>query len=82
MTTQLIGNKTYTYETTEVLVKNTTYHFLETKIDGVFYHLQIKKLMAHNRRNPSRVFWSYDEATQSYKNQDIRLHILKLETLA
>jgi len=79
MTTQIIGNKVYTYESSELVIKNTTYKFLLTKVNGKIHNVQIKRVQSNNRMNPMNVFWSIDEATSKYKNPEIKLHLLKLE---
>lgn len=79
MTTQIIGNKVYTYESSELVIKNTTYKFLLTKVNGKIHNVQIKRVQSNNRMNPMNVFWSIDEATSKYKNPEIKLNLLKLE---
>jgi len=79
MTTQKISKKVYTYESSELVIKNTTYKFLLTKVNGNIHSVQIKRVQSNNKMNPMNVFWSIDEATSKYKNPEIKLHLLKLE---
>jgi hypothetical protein len=79
MTSQLIGNKIFTYESSELIIKNTIYKFILTRIDGVIDNIQIKRVQGNNSMTPMNVFWSIDSAMAKYKNQEIRLHLLKLE---
>lgn len=68
-----------TYTTTTIKVKNTEYKI--TVVKGNFNYINVKKVTANPFTSIGKDFANFDEASRNYKNADMKIELLKLETL-
>jgi hypothetical protein len=64
-----------TYTTTSFLIKNTEYRVMV--VTGKYNYVNVCKVSAI--RSFGKDFLNFDEATKAYKNNQIKLELLKIE---